>query len=95
LGVDKDGKEWYQVTLGGSDGSALSGRPQPGKVVGPSFSSAEVLDVIDAVLQVYTEQRQQGETFIDALQRVGLDPFKAAANAARHPSDNEALSPAA
>ncbi|MEY4676155.1 MAG: hypothetical protein RLZZ470_662 [Pseudomonadota bacterium] len=95
LGVDKDGKEWYQVTLGGSDGSALSGTPQPGKVVGPSFSSAEVVDVIDAVLQVYTEQRQQGETFIDALQRVGFEPFKTAANAARHPSDDEALSPAA
>ena len=95
LGVDKDGKEWYQVTLAGSDGSALSGTPQPGKVVGPSFSSAEVVDVIDAVLQVYTEQRQQGETFIDALQRVGLEPFKTAANAARHPSDDEALSPAA
>ena len=95
LGVDKDGKEWYQVTLAGSDGSALSGSPQPGKVVGPSFSSAEVVDVIDAVLQVYTEQRQHGETFIAALQRVGFEPFKAAANAARHPSDDEALSPAA
>ena len=95
LGVDKDGKEWYQVTLGGSDGSALSGTPKPGKVVGPSFSSAEVVDVIDAVLQVYTEQRQHGETFIDAVQRVGFDAFKTAANAARHPSDDEALSPAA
>ena len=95
LGVDKDGKEWYQVTLGGSDGSALSGIPKPGKVVGPSFSSAEVVDVIDAVLQVYSEQRQHGETFIDAVQRLGFDAFKAAANAARHPSDDEALSPAA
>jgi hypothetical protein len=38
LGVDKDGKEWYQITLGGSDGSALSGAPVAGKVVGPSFS---------------------------------------------------------
>ena len=95
LGVDKDGKEWYQVTLGGSDGSALSGAPKPGKVVGPSFSSAEVVDVLDAVLQVYTDERQHGETFIDALQRVGFEPFKAAANAARHPSDDEALSPAA
>ena len=54
-----------------------------------------MVDVIDAVLQVYTEQRQQGETFIDALQRVGFEPFKTAANAARHLSDNEALSPAA
>ena len=95
LGVDKDGKEWYQVTLGGSDGSALSGTPKPGKVVGPSFSSAEVVDVIDAVLQVYSEQRQHGETFIDAVQRLGFDAFKTAANAARHPSDDEALSPAA
>lgn len=91
LGVDKDGKEWYQVTLGGSDGSSLSGAPKAGKVVGPSFSSAEVVDVIDAVLQVYTEQRLHGETFIDALQRIGLEPFKLAANAARHPSDDEAL----
>ncbi len=49
LGVDKDGKEWYQVTLGGSDGSALSGEPVPGKVVGPSFSAAEVPEVIEAV----------------------------------------------
>ena len=95
LGVDKDGKEWYQVTLGGSDGSALSGAPKPGKVVGPSFSSAEVVGVLEAVLQVYTEQRQHGETFIDALERIGFEPFKVAANAARHPSDDEALSPAA
>ena len=95
LGVDKDGKEWYQVTLGGSDGSRLSGDPKPGKVVGPSFSSAEVVDVIEAVLQVYTEQRQHGETFTDALQRIGFEHFKAAANAARHHANDEAFSPAA
>ena len=50
LGVDKDGKEWYQVTLGGSDGSDLSGAAVAGKVIGPSFSAAEVPDVIEAVL---------------------------------------------
>ena len=92
LGVDKDGKEWYQITLGGSDGSALSGAPKAGKVVGPSFSSAEVVDVIEAVLQVYTEHRHLGESFIDAVNRIGIEPFKLAANAARHPSDDEALS---
>jgi sulfite reductase (NADPH) hemoprotein beta-component len=92
LGVDKDGKEWYQVTLGGSDGSELSGTPKAGKVVGPSFSSAEVVDVIEAVLQVYTDQKTHGETFIDAVNRIGIDPFKLAANAARHSSDDEALS---
>lgn len=83
LGVDKDGKEWYQVTLGGSDGSALSGTPQPGKAVGPSFSAAEVPGVIEAVLTTYRDTRESGETFIDTLRRVGHDPFKAAANGAR------------
>jgi len=83
LGVDKDGKEWYQVTLGGSDGSALSGAAQPGKVVGPSFSAAEVPEVIEAVLNTYRDTREAGESFIDALRRVGLEPFKAAANGAR------------
>ncbi len=83
LGVDKDGKEWYQVTLGGSDGSALSGPSQAGKAVGPSFTAAEVPEVIEAVLTTYRDARQPGETFIDALRRIGPDPFKAAANGAR------------
>ena len=83
LGVDKDGKEWYQVTLAGSDGSSLSGNPQAGKAVGPSFTAAEVPEVIEAVLNVYRDTRSSGETFIDTLRRVGHDPFKAAANGAR------------
>jgi sulfite reductase (NADPH) hemoprotein beta-component len=87
LGVDKDGKEWYQVTLGGSNGSNLSGTATPGKVVGPSFSAAEVPEVIEAVLDTYRQQRQseggKTETFIATLKRVGIEPFKAAANAAR------------
>jgi sulfite reductase (NADPH) hemoprotein beta-component len=87
LGVDKDGKEWYQVTLGGSDGSLLSGAPVVGKVVGPSFSATEVPEVIEALLDTYRAQRlslaDRQETFIDTLRRVGADPFKAAANAAR------------
>ena len=93
LGVDKDGKEWYQITLGGSDGSKLSGAPALGKVVGPSFSAAEVPDVIEAVLGVYREQRlaNQSETFIAALRRMGAEPFKLAANGARHPAHDEAV----
>ncbi|MFM8864135.1 MAG: nitrite/sulfite reductase [Limnohabitans sp.] len=92
LGVDKDGKEWYQVTLGGSDGKDLSGPATPGKVVGPSFSSAEVPDVIEAILDTYKQLRAakgngQQEAFIETLRRVGHDPFKAAANAARHPAE--------
>ncbi|MDO5690984.1 MAG: nitrite/sulfite reductase [Pseudomonadota bacterium] len=85
LGVDKDGKEWYQVTLGGSDGSALSGPATPGKVVGPSFSAAEVPGVVEAILDTYCELRSSAaERFIDTLRRVGHEPFKQAANGARH-----------
>lgn len=90
LGVDKDGKEWYQITLGGADGTRLSGPAIGGKVVGPSFSAAEVPDVIEAVLTTYREQRTSAqEHFIDTLRRVGHDPFKAAANGARHPQAAE------
>ena len=90
LGVDKDGREWYQVTLGGSDGSALSGTAVPGKVIGPSFSSAEVPDVIEAILNTYLALRQSEaglpEPFVHTLRRVGAEPFRAAAQAARHPA---------
>ncbi|AQH01312.1 nitrite reductase [Burkholderia sp. KK1] len=83
LGVDKDGREWYQITLGGSDGSAASGAPQPGKVIGPSFSAAEVPDAIEAILTTYRDTREHKERFIDTVRRVGLEPFKTSANAAR------------
>jgi len=83
LGVDKDGKEWYQVSLGGSDGSTLSGPALAGKAVGPSFSAAEVPEVIEAVLDTYRQQREGRETFIATLRRVGAEPFKLAANGAR------------
>jgi sulfite reductase (NADPH) hemoprotein beta-component len=91
LGVDKDGKEWYQITLGGADGSQLSGPAIAGKVVGPSFTAAEVPDVIEAVLSTYRALRKPGEFFIDALRRIGHEPFKAAANGARQPRTAEAL----
>ncbi|GLS13336.1 nitrite/sulfite reductase [Hydrogenophaga electricum] len=83
LGVDKDGQEWYQVTLGGSDGTRLSGAATPGKVIGPSFAADEMPDVIEALLDTYRAQRQDGETFTATVRRTGLDAFKAAANAVR------------
>jgi sulfite reductase (NADPH) hemoprotein beta-component len=87
LGVDKDGQEWYQITLGGSDGSTLSGKATPGKVIGPAFAAAEMPGVIEALLDTYRVQRALGddssEAFVDTVRRVGLDPFKEAANAAR------------
>jgi sulfite reductase (NADPH) hemoprotein beta-component len=84
LGVDKDGAEWYQVSLGGSDGSTLSGDAVAGKVIGPSFAAEEVPDVIEAVVDIYRAQRLAGERFIDAVRRIGLPIFKAAADAQRH-----------
>ena len=83
LGVDKDGQEWYQITLGGSDGTRLSGTAQPGKVIGPSFAASEVVDVIEALLDTYRQQRTEGETFLATLRRTGPDAFKAAAHAVR------------
>ena len=84
LGVDKDGQEWYQVSLGGSDGSALATTPVPGRVIGPSFAADEVPDVLEAVIDTYLAQRRSpAERFIDTVQRAGLEPFKQAAHAAR------------
>ncbi|MFM0236792.1 nitrite/sulfite reductase [Paraburkholderia phytofirmans] len=87
LGVDKDGKEWYQVTLGGSDGSHASGRAQAGKVIGPSFSAAEVPEVIDALLSAYLDIRatvgERRESFVETVRRAGIEPFRTAADRVR------------
>ena len=83
LGVDKDGQECYQVSLGGSDGSRLSGAPSPGKIVGPSFVATEVPDVIEALLETYRLQRLNAESFVATVRRVGLEPFKLSANRVR------------
>lgn len=83
LGVDKDGQEWYQLTLGGSDGSALAGAATPGKVIGPAFAADEVPDVIEALIDTYRRARSPGELFVDTARRLGVAPFRAAADAVR------------
>ncbi|UQS16559.1 nitrite/sulfite reductase [Pseudomonas sp. HS6] len=72
LGVDKNGSEWYQITLGGSQGknSAL------GKVIGPSFSAAEVPQVIERIIGTFVRYRESEELFVDTVARIGLEPFK-------------------
>jgi len=74
LGVDKNGSEWYQITLGGAQGknSAL------GKVIGPSFSAAEVPAVIEQIIDTFVRYRESEEVFVDTFQRIGLEPFKEA-----------------
>jgi len=83
LGVDKDGSEWYQLTLGGSDGQAAHGPARPGRVVGPAFAADEIVDAIDAVIATYLDRRAEGERFLDTLARLGLEPFRTATDAVR------------
>ena len=84
LGVDKDGQEWYQVSVGGSDGSTLSGASVPGKVIGPSFAAEEVADVVEALIDVYRRERQPGERFVNTVRRLGVPPLRTATDAVRH-----------
>ncbi|AQR65533.1 sulfite reductase [Aquaspirillum sp. LM1] len=72
LGVDKQGSEWYQVSIGGSQGEHAS----LGKVIGPSFAQDAMPDVIEKIISVYLAQRHADERFIDTARRIGIDPFK-------------------
>ncbi|MBM7335342.1 MAG: nitrite/sulfite reductase [Alcanivorax sp.] len=72
LGVDKKGKEFYQITLGGR-GDKVS---RIGEKMGPSFESHEVTGVIEKIIHTYVDQRLENEPFIDTYERIGMDPFK-------------------
>ena len=72
LGVDKDGSEWYQVSIGGAQGNEAA----IGKIIGPSFSALQMPEVIDRLLQVYVRERTEDERFVDTAQRLGVAPFK-------------------
>jgi len=74
LGVDKDGEEWYQITLGGEQGNDAA----IGKVIGPSFYADEIPDVVTNIINTYVEHRADDESFIDAYRRIGVTPFKEA-----------------
>ena len=73
LGVDKDGSEWYQVTIGGKQGNDAS----IGSVIGPSFSAEEMPGVVQRLIEVYIKERTPEERFIDTVRRIGVPPFKA------------------
>jgi len=73
LGVDKNGEEWYQVSIGGAQGNHAS----LGKVIGPSFARADVPDVVEKLITYYLKHRESPEErFIDVVQRLGIEPFK-------------------
>ncbi len=80
LGVDKKGQEFYQIQLGGdsSENAAL------GQVLGPAFSRDEVVGVIQQICNVYIENREHGESFIDTYRRIGIAKFKERVYAKAH-----------
>jgi sulfite reductase (NADPH) hemoprotein beta-component len=72
LGVEKSGEEWYQITIGGAAGADAS----LGTVIGPSVAKLEVAETIARLLDVYVEQREPEERFLDTVRRLGVKPFK-------------------
>ncbi|MCR4281713.1 MAG: nitrite/sulfite reductase, partial [Bauldia sp.] len=75
LGVEKKGEEFYQLTLGGSGDETAS----VGEIIGPGFSSDEVIDAVEKVVDTYLKVRAgPGENFLAAYRRLGQAPFKEA-----------------
>lgn len=72
LGVDKSGREFYQVQLGGSASNDAS----LGDVLGPSFGADDMPAVIQKIVDVYVANRTAEELFIDTYRRIGAAPFK-------------------
>jgi sulfite reductase (NADPH) hemoprotein beta-component len=75
LGVDKQGAEFYQISVGGNQGNDAS----IGKVIGPSVAQEDVADVIERLIRAYLSLRDsEHERFIDTVRRIGVEPFKEA-----------------
>jgi sulfite reductase (NADPH) hemoprotein beta-component len=75
LGVDKKGEEFYQITLGGSEGNQEHAAAI-GKVLGPAFSRQEIPQIIETILQTFVDLRIEGEHFLHTVKRLGLAVFK-------------------
>jgi sulfite reductase (NADPH) hemoprotein beta-component len=73
LGVEKNGEEVYQITIGGrADESAALGN-----LIGPGVKFDEVADVIEDIVEAYLALRERPEElFVDTVKRLGVEPFK-------------------
>ncbi|HZD62805.1 MAG TPA: nitrite/sulfite reductase, partial [Xanthobacteraceae bacterium] len=80
LGVEKNGEEYYQVTVGGrADEDA-----ELGKILGPAVPYGEIADVVEDIAAAYLELRERpDELFVDTVRRLGVEPFKERVYAAR------------
>lgn len=74
LGVDKKGREYYQVSIGGS----AYENAKIGKIIGPSFERNDVVGAIDKIIQVFRTHRIEDETFYSVVSRLGIEPFREA-----------------
>jgi len=74
LGVDKKGKENFQLSLGGSEAEDVS----LAKITGPGFDEDGVIAAVETVTDVYLATRAEGERFLDTYRRIGMEPFKEA-----------------
>ncbi|HEX5691842.1 MAG TPA: nitrite/sulfite reductase, partial [Roseiflexaceae bacterium] len=72
LGVDKNGEEFYQITLGGSGDEKAA----IGSIIGPAVASDQVVEAMERLVETYLSVRGDGERFIDTYRRVGPKPFK-------------------
>lgn len=72
LGVDKKGEQWYQLTLGGraDNNTAI------GKRLGPAIAKHDIKDAVSRIINTYLDNRLSNELFIDAVERLGMAPFK-------------------
>lgn len=73
LGVDKNGVELYQISLGGD---VDFGRTALGMILGPAVPADKVVESVDALVATYLEARTKGERFVDTYRRIGVQPFK-------------------
>jgi sulfite reductase (NADPH) hemoprotein beta-component len=79
LGVEKNGEEYYQLSIGGR----ADEKAELGALLGPAVPSGEVVDAVEDIVAAYVELRERpGEIFIDTVKRVGLEPFKERIHAA-------------
>ncbi len=75
LGLDRNGQEFYQITMGGSSDE----NSQIGEIIGPSFPTEKIIDALDKILEVYLKKRRNSkENFLQTVKQIGLKPFKEA-----------------
>jgi sulfite reductase (NADPH) hemoprotein beta-component len=73
LGVEKNGEEVYQITIGGR----ADEKAELGTLIGPGVKFDEVADVIEDIVEAYLALRARpDELFVDTVKRLGVEPFR-------------------